>query len=77
MLRELELTFFCKNVSGKVFFDKSALLGAQMLADNKNTQSRGSQKQHLVVSALQMLRTVVNRGFEILLPTVPGYMLWI
>lgn len=46
MLRELELTFL-KNESEKVFSDKSALLETQVVADNKHTQNRGSQKQHL------------------------------
>lgn len=55
-----------ENVSEKVFPDKSALLETRLWADNKHTHNSGSQKQHLAISALQVLCTalILYRGFD-------------
>lgn len=48
MLREPELTFL-KNLSEKVFSDKSSLLETQVLADNKTHTERGFTKATFMI----------------------------
>lgn len=60
MLREPELTFL-KNVSEKVFSDKSSLLETQALADNKSHTELWFTKATFMVFCTAL---ILYRGFD-------------